>query len=89
MMKFFLIGILFCTSLFAKDVNDGLVAGAGISAAFNLNSNLNISSMSKNDKIDACKNEIKAIKADQSRPFVENYTQAMNIAVNECVKNLK
>lgn len=89
MMKFFLIGILFCTSLFAKDVNDGLVAGAGISAAFNLNSKLNISSMSKNDKINACKNEITAIKADQSRPFVENYNQAMNIAVNECVKNLK
>lgn len=89
-MKKILIGILLINlALLARDVNNGNAEGAGVSAAFSLNSKPNISSMTNSDKMNACENEIKVLKADQSRPFLENYNQAMQIAVNECVKDLK
>ncbi|MCK9554128.1 MAG: hypothetical protein M0R29_25830 [Aquamicrobium sp.] len=89
-MKKILIGILLINlALLARDVNDGNAEGAGVSAAFSLNSKPNIPSMTNSDKMNACENKIKALKADRSRPFLENYDQAMNIAVNACLKELK
>jgi len=89
MRKIIAVILLLCSSLFAKDVNNGLAEGAGVSAAISLNSKSNISYATKNDKINTCENEIKAIKADESKPFLENYDQAINIAINECVIRLK
>ena len=86
-MKKILMGIFFCTctGLFASDV----VEGYGAAAAFIINQKMNVTAMNDSEKMQACKNTIKASGEDRSRPFLENYDQAMNIAVNACLKELK
>ncbi len=89
-MKKNLIGMLFCTGLFAAVPGAGdVVEGYGVGAALVINQTMNVNKMNNNDRIQACTNNIKQSGAIQSRPFLENYDQAMNIALNKCLKNLK
>ena len=85
-MKKILVGILFYTGcLFAADNIEGIGAGAAIA----INGSMKVDTMNNEERMLACKNMIKASKQDQTRPFLENYNQAMKIAINECVKDLK
>lgn len=84
-MKKILIGIFFCSGLFAANN----VEGYGVGAALAINQTMNVNKMGNDDRIQACTNKIKQSGAIQSRPFLENYGQAMDIALNECLKNLK
>jgi len=86
-MKNFLIGIILCSSLFAA--TGDVVEGYGAAAAFMINQKMNVTTMSQDERTQACKNIIKASGIDQNRPFLENYNQAMSIAVIACLKDLK